>query len=181
MVKIDTDKEILSFIVNNKDTKAEVSKSTYGLDMYTVLNFSLINDGEYIKTDANEVPNSNGNGWHYNGDCTYDYVYCIVDNKILSIEFASDLEYGDPKSLVLNLYPNANNYTIQTKKGHRSNSYVQFVNKDGNAINSFTFETPREDLSDFDGLGIADIITPVTTDELIARYNQRHSDKVFKI
>lgn len=179
MKNIDTDKVILDFIINNKDSKDVMTNSIYGLDEDTVLRFSLVNKGECIETDANEVPNSNNDGWHYNGSNTYDYMYFIIYNKLLSVTFINDIEYGVPRALIVNLYPNANNYTIQTKKGHRSKPYVKFIDQTGKSVNTFDFEVPREDLSDFDGLAITDIINSITSEELINRYNQHNPNKPF--
>ena len=93
--------------------------------------------------------------------------------------FINDIEYGVPRALILNLYPNANNYTIQTKKSHRRRPYVKFIDQTGKSVNTFDFEVPREDLSDFDGLAITDIINSVTSEELMNRYNQHNPNKPF--
>ena len=173
MSRIDTDKEILNFIINNKNTNKPV-RIGLAVNEDTVCNFCLINDGEYIETTANEVPNSRGE-WHYNNGCTFDYEYCNVDNKLLSIEFIRDVDFGNSKGIVLRLFPNVEDYNIKTVEGHRNIPYLQLVNDKGEMASAYPYELPREDLSEFDGLKLIDLINPLTLEELIERYNSRYN------
>ena len=176
MDKIDTDKEILKFIVDSKNSgEKEIKDIRVHRD--TVCSFHLINDGEYIETAANEMPNRAG-GWSYIDLSTYDYVYFVVDEKLVSITFICDIESCDTRRIILRSYPNAMDYTIQTKNGHRNKPYVQFIGKDGKAINDYYFEISKEDFSDFNGLRLIDIINPLTSKELEDRYNKRYSKEL---
>ena len=161
------DNEIVKFVLNNKDKKRKVFKRL-PVKRDDICNPSFINRGEYIKTAANEVPDNQG-GWTYNNGYTHDYMYCIIEDKILVIEEKRDVEYGDTIGIYLSLYPEADTYTIKTTKGHSEKPYVTFVNEDEKTISAYSFELPRKDLSQFNGIRLVDYISPISIEELQER------------
>ena len=169
------DEEIVKFILKNKDKKKKLFKEL-PVKRDDICNPSFINRGEYIKTAANEVPDGKG-GWSYNGGYTYDYIYCVIEGKILVIEEDRDVEYGDTKGIYLFLYPEADTYTIKTTEGHSEKPYVTFVNEKQETVSSYSFEIPREDLSQFNGIRLVDYISPISIEELQERVKPKTYQK----
>lgn len=170
--KIDLEEEIVKYINSKKEIKEPVFRIFYQPGRNIICNPRFINDGERIRTSANEVPNGN-DGWKYNGSSTYDYIYCIIDNKVLVIEEERDLEDGDIWKIALKLYPNADTYTIKTTKGHRDRPFIQFVDENEKTINKFWFDLPRDDFTPFNGIKLVDYIKPITTEEIQERYKPK--------
>ena len=142
--------------------------------------YSLLNEGEYIHTLANEVPKKNGD-WDYNDGYTYDMYYILLDNNnLLVIEQKESIDYfpGDPIYIRFSLYPNAHQFIIKTQNGHKSDkTYLNIINNNGELISEFYFEISYDKCEILSDLSLDKAITPVSVEYLISKYQEKFQNK----
>lgn len=142
--------------------------------------YNLLNECEYIRTQANEVPKKNGD-WDYNDGHTYDFRYILLDNNsLLVIEQKESIDYfpGDPIYIRFLLYPNAHQFIIKTQSGHRADRpYLNIINNNGQLINEFYFEMPYDKYTNLNDLSLDQIITPISIECLISKYQEKFQNK----
>lgn len=152
---------------------------------YTVIEepyriYSLLNEGEYIRTQANQVPKKNGD-WDYNDGDTYDMYYVLLDNNnLLVIEQKESIDYfpGDPIYIRFSLYPNAHQFIIKTQNGHIPDKpYLNIIDNNGELISKFYFEISYDECEVLSDLSLDKAITPVSVECLISKYQEKFQNK----
>lgn len=152
---------------------------------YAVINkpyriYDLLNEGEYIRTQANEVPQKNGD-WDYNGGYTYDLYYILLDNNNLIVnEQKRSIDYfpGDPIHIRFLLYPNAHQFIIKNQNGHRANRpYLNIIDNNGELVSQFYFEMPYNESSVLNNLSLQNAITPICIENLINKNQEQFQNK----
>lgn len=152
---------------------------------YTVIEdphgiYNLLNEGEFIRTQANEVPKKNGD-WDYNGGHTYDMYYILLDNNnLLVIEQKKRLDYfpGDRIYIRFLSYPNAHQFIIKNQNGHRPDKpYLNIMGNNDELISEFYFEIPYDKYEGLSDLPLCKAMTPVSVENLISKCQEKSQDK----
>ena len=177
----DVIKELLNFIRTNVDTEKPVQKILNGQDIVNKCLSRLFNKEEIIKTDANEVPVGNGE-WRYNGRSTYEYIYSIIENKLLLVIcIKEDVEFGETERIYFRLYPMIDKMHVNFKSGHGRYKYMNILNAKDEMINDFYFEQVWGNYPEINNVKLSDLIISTTLEELEKRNSDLLLTKVKKI
>lgn len=140
----------------------------------------LLDSSEFIRTTANEVPSDDGN-WRYNDGTMYNFIYVLLnDNRLLVIETNNSVDHfpGDPYYVSFYLYSNANQFFIQSKKGHRENKpYLNIFDGDGKLISKYFFEIPWNDINISNVVSLNELLPEISIQQLIKRYNDSFGEE----
>ncbi len=170
--------ELLNFIRTNVNTEKPVQKILNGQGIF---NSMLFNKEEIIKTDANEVPVGNGE-WRYNGCSTYEYIYSIIENKLLLVIcIKEDVEFGETERICFRLYPMIDKMHVNFKSGHGCHKYINILNANNEMINDFYFEQVWGNYPEINNVKLSDLILSITLEELERRKQELLLSKVKKI
>ena len=170
----DAKQELIDFIKENKNIEKPIKKTLYNFCNDCGICY-LFNEDEHILTDANEVPNDDGTGWHYHGGSTYFYLYVLLDNnRLLSIREQAEAMFGDKESLRYTLYPNADKMIVNMVPGHSKMPYLNINYVGGEFVSEFYYEKVRRvfDYKNFNRKKITDILPVVSTDTIEERLNE---------
>lgn len=176
--EINIESKLLDFLnrANLLDKTNQFITSDIGVTQVSFRIYNLLNKDEYIHTCANEVPLENGD-WCYNSNRTYDIYYVLLeDNDLLVIEDSTSINRfsGDPHFIRFILYPNANQFVIRTKNGHREDlPYTTIVNQNERLISRFYFEISYDESKDLNGLPLYEVLPPVGIDYLASNIGGR--------
>lgn len=134
--------------------------------------YRFLNDNEYIRTMANEIPRSDGS-WRYN-DKMYEISYILLEgNLLLTVIITNSIDnlLGDCRYAYFVLCPNADKFIIQTKDSHKNGkSYINIVNDKGELLSKFYFELPYNEIENLNNVMVKDILPQITIEQLINRY-----------
>lgn len=178
----DSLQKCLSFIKKNENIKERVSTYFGDCNDYSKI-ITLFKKEETFDTNANEVPNADGKGWHYNGTYFVRLCYALLDNnRLLSVLMMEDFVFDEQFSLKLELYPNADKMIARIKPGHDKQPYLNITYEDGSLVSEYPYE--RIDLSyDCEKINnekIVNLLSQVSTDTLEERIEERKQKSKIK-
>ena len=166
---------LLNFIYHNINNDEYVVKQYGDLDGVYAID-KLFSQDELLRTDANEIPNSNETDWFYNGHSTYDLYYALLDNnKLLVISDRKDLSEGERIRISFRLYPNADKMHVNVRYGHSHYPYFTIYDETDKLVSEFSFERVHTKYKEESNLKLSDYINQVSLEELRDRYQNSNS------